>query len=34
MTKLKLASIDDDKPVKITVTLPAALTRRLRGDPR
>ncbi|RNJ50366.1 DUF2274 domain-containing protein [Methylocystis hirsuta] len=25
MTKLKLASIQDDKPVKLTVTLPAAL---------
>ncbi len=29
MTKLKLASIDDDKPVKLTVTLPAALHRKL-----
>ncbi len=29
MTKLKLASIDDDKPVKLTVTLPAALHRNL-----
>ncbi|CCJ05562.1 DUF2274 domain-containing protein [Methylocystis sp. SC2] len=29
MTKLKLASIDDDKPAKITVTLPAALHRNL-----
>lgn len=25
MTKLKLAAIDDDKPVKLTVTLPASL---------
>lgn len=29
MTKLKLASIDDDKPVKLTVMLPAALHRNL-----
>jgi hypothetical protein len=29
MTKLKLAAIDDDKPVKLTVTLPAALHRNL-----
>lgn len=29
MTKLKLAGIDDDKPVKLTVTLPAALHRNL-----
>jgi hypothetical protein len=29
MTKLKLASIDDDKPVKLTVTLPAGLHRNL-----
>lgn len=29
MTKLKLASIEDEKPVKITVTLPAALHRNL-----
>ena len=37
MTKLKLASIDDDKPVKLTVTLPAALAPkfgRLCGDSR
>ncbi|MGD9659404.1 MAG: DUF2274 domain-containing protein [Methylocystis sp.] len=29
MTKLKLAGIDDDKPVKLTVTLPASLHRNL-----
>ena len=29
MTKLKLASIDDDKPVKLTVSLPPALHRNL-----
>jgi hypothetical protein len=29
MSKLKLASIDDDKSVKLTVTLPAALHRNL-----
>ncbi len=29
MTKLKLAAIDDDKPVKLTVTLPAVLHRNL-----
>ena len=29
MTKLKLAGIDDDKPVKVTVTLPATLHRNL-----
>lgn len=29
MTKLKLAAIDDDKPVKVTVTLPAKLHRNL-----
>lgn len=29
MTKLKLAGIDDGKPVKITVALPAALHRNL-----
>ena len=29
MTKLKLAGIDDDRPVKLTVTLPAALHRNL-----
>ena len=29
MTKLKLAAIDDDKPVKLTVMLPAALHRNL-----
>jgi hypothetical protein len=29
MTKLKLASIVDDKPVKLTITLPAALHRNL-----
>ncbi len=29
MSKLKLAGIDDDKPVKLTVTLSAALHRNL-----
>ncbi len=29
MTKLKLAAIVDDKPVRLTVTLPAALHRNL-----
>ena len=29
MTKLKLASIEDEKPVKLTVTLSAALHRNL-----
>lgn len=29
MTKLKLASIDDDKPLKLTVSLPPALHRNL-----
>lgn len=29
MTKLKLAGIDDDKPVRLTVTLSAALHRNL-----
>ena len=29
MTKLKLASVQDDKPVKLTVALPAALHRDL-----
>ena len=29
MTKLKLAEIDDDKPVKLSITLPAALHRNL-----
>lgn len=29
MTKLKLSAIDDDKPVKLTVSLPAALHRNL-----
>lgn len=29
MTKLKLAAIQDDKPVKITLELPAALHRDL-----
>jgi hypothetical protein len=29
MTKLKLGSITDDKPVKVTVELPAALHRDL-----
>jgi hypothetical protein len=29
MTKLKLGKIDDDKPVKLTIELPAALHRDL-----
>ena len=29
MTKLKLSAVQDDKPVKLTVTLPAALHRDL-----
>lgn len=29
MTKLKLTSVHDDKPVKLTVSLPAALHRDL-----
>ncbi len=29
MTKLKLAAIEDDKPVKLTVELPAAVHRDL-----
>ena len=29
MTKLKLSAIDDDKPVRITMELPAALHRDL-----
>jgi hypothetical protein len=29
MTKLKLAEIEDDTPVKLTITLPAALHRDL-----
>jgi len=29
MTKLKLASIDDDKPIRLTVSLPPALHRNL-----
>ncbi len=29
MTKLKLAPLDDDKPVKITVEVPAAVHRTL-----
>ncbi len=29
MTKLKLTTVDDEKPVKIAVTLPAALHRNL-----
>jgi hypothetical protein len=29
MTKLKLGAIADDKPVKVTVELPAALHRNL-----
>jgi hypothetical protein len=29
MTKLKLSTVEDEKPVKVTVTLPAALHRNL-----
>ncbi len=29
MTKLKLAAVEDDKPVKLTLALPAALHRDL-----
>ncbi len=29
MTKLKLGAIEDDKPVKLTVELPAAVHRNL-----
>lgn len=29
MTKLKLASVQDDRPVKLTISLPAALHRDL-----
>lgn len=29
MTKLKLSSVEDEKPVKVTVTLSAALHRNL-----
>jgi hypothetical protein len=29
MTKLKLGAVDDDKPVRLTVALPAALHRDL-----
>ena len=29
MTKLKLGSIEDDKPVKLTIELPAAVHRNL-----
>ena len=29
MTKLKLAAVEDDKPVRLTLTLPAALHRDL-----
>ena len=29
MTKLKLAAVEDDKPVKLTVALPLALHRDL-----
>ncbi|MGO8058253.1 DUF2274 domain-containing protein [Rhizobium johnstonii] len=31
MTKLKLSAIPDDKPVKITVELPAAVFRDLQA---
>jgi len=29
MTKLKLGAVEDDKPVRLTITLPAALHRDL-----
>ena len=32
MAKLKLGAIDDDKPVKLTVELPAAIHRDLVGQ--
>lgn len=31
MTKLKLAPLDDDKPVKLTIELPAAVYRDLQS---
>ena len=31
MTKLKLGAIDDDKPVKITIELPADIDRDLKA---
>lgn len=31
MAKLKLGALEDDKPVKITVELPAAVHRELRA---
>jgi hypothetical protein len=31
VTKLKLGAIDDDRPVKITIELPAAIDRDLRA---
>jgi hypothetical protein len=34
MTKLKLGTIEDDKPVKLTVELPAAVHRSLVATPR
>ena len=37
MSKLKLGAIEDDKPVRLTIELPAALasrSRRLRPRPR
>lgn len=32
MTKLKLGPLEDDKPVKLTTELPAAVFRDLRSD--
>jgi hypothetical protein len=29
MTKLKLSAVEDEKPVRLTITLPAALYRNL-----
>ena len=29
MTKLKLSAVEDDKPIKVTIELPAALHREL-----
>jgi len=34
MAKLKLGTIPDDKPVKLTIELPAAIHRDLVGLPR
>jgi hypothetical protein len=33
MTKLKLGAIEDDKPVKLTIELPAAVHRNLTPMP-